>query len=129
MSAAWPPPPDLASIQELVRAADPEKHLADGAPADEYEPEEQAIFTALKHMSTAELLAAEILKPIETIWSKAFNLSEEALAERRPALLSLAKEIERFFGPEASPRTRGNIVAEERGSHDIVEQMPRHTAK
>ena len=112
-----------------MRAADPEKHLSEGAPADEYEPEEEAIFAALKGMSTAELLAAEILKPIETIWTKAFHLSEYALAERRPALLSLAKEIERFFGPEASPRTRGNIVAEERGSHDLTAQMPRHTAK
>ncbi len=27
----WPPPPDMESIRELVRAADPEGHLAEGA--------------------------------------------------------------------------------------------------
>jgi hypothetical protein len=29
----WPPPPDIESIRELVRAADPEGHLAEGAHA------------------------------------------------------------------------------------------------
>ncbi|ADW68422.1 hypothetical protein [Granulicella tundricola] len=111
MSAPWPPPPDLHSIQELVRAADPEKHLAEGAPADEYEPEEQSIFEAIHHLSTADLLVPNILPPIEHIWTKSFSLNAEDLAERRPALLSLAKEIERFFGPESKPRTRAEIIA------------------
>ena len=110
MSTPWPPPPDLPSIQELVRAADPEKHLAEGAPADEYEPEEERIFAALRHLPSAELLVLNILDPIEAIWQKSFSLSDEQLAERRPALLSLAKEIERFFGPESQPRTRQQIL-------------------
>ncbi len=112
MSNAWPPPPDLASIQELVRAADPEGHLADGSPADEYEPEEQQLFLAIQHLSTAELLSTNILPALETIWQQGFSLSEAALAERRPALLSLAKEIERFFGPDSLPRTRNQILAD-----------------
>ena len=113
MPQPWPPPPDLASIQELVRTADPEKHLADGAPADEYEPEEERIFIALKHLPTADLLAANILPLVEPIWQRSFSLGEEELAQRRPALLSLAKEIERFFGPESKPRTRAQILADE----------------
>lgn len=110
MSAPWPPPPDLASIQELVRAADPEGLLAEGAPADEYEPEEQRIFVELRHLPSAELLVLNILAPIEAIWQKSFSLTEDQLAARRPALLSLAKEIERFFGPESQPRTRQQIL-------------------
>jgi len=110
MTQPWPPPPDLASIQELVRAADPEQHLAQGAPADEYESEEQQIFAAIRHLPTAQLLVLNILKPIEQIWQSSFALSEEQLAERRPQLLSLAKEIERFFGPESQPRTRQEIL-------------------
>ena len=112
MPNTWPPPPDLASIQELVRAADPEGHLADGSPADEYEPEEQQLFAAIQHLPTAELLSTNILPALEAIWQKSFSLSEAALAERRPALLSLAKEIERFFGPDSQPRTRNQILAD-----------------
>jgi hypothetical protein len=110
MTQPWPPPPDLASIQELVRAADPEQHLAEGAPADEYEPEEQQIFAALEHLPTAQLLVLNILQPIEQIWQSSFALTAEQLDERRPQLLSLAKEIQRFFGPESQPRTREQIL-------------------
>ena len=49
----WPPPPDKESIQELVRAADPEGLLAKGAPVDEYEPEE-AILAAIQHLNGTE---------------------------------------------------------------------------
>ena len=109
-SRPWPPPPDLPSIQELVRTADPEGHLADGAAADEYEPEEEAILDSLQGLPTAEIVAANLLPAIEHIWQQAFALSPEALAERRPKLLALAKEIERFFGPESRPRTRAEIL-------------------
>ena len=112
MPKPWPPPPDLASIQELVRTADPEGHLAEGAPADEYEPEEEAIFNALAGLPTAELVTATILPRIEAVWTSSFHLTTEQLASRQPALLSLAKEIERFFGPESKPRTRAEILAD-----------------
>ena len=112
MSKPWPPPPDLASIQELVRTADPEGHLAEGAPADEYEPEEEAILAALAGLPTAEFLTATILPRIEQVWTSSFQLTAEQLAQRQPALLSLAKEIERFFGPESKPRTRAEILAD-----------------
>lgn len=107
MSKSWPPPPDLASIQELVRAADPEGHLAEGAPADEYEPEEEAIFAAIHQLTTAELIAANLQPIVEQVWRKSFVLDDAALATRRPALQSLAGQIERFFGPAAKPQVRG----------------------
>ena len=83
-----------------------------GAPADEYEPEEEAVLAALGHMPTAELLATNVLPKLEQVWRASFHLDDRELAERRPALLSLAKEIERFFGPESKPRTRAEILAE-----------------
>jgi hypothetical protein len=107
MSKPWPPPPDLESIQELVRAADPEGHLAEGAPADEYEPEEEAILAAIQHLSTADLTVSNLQPTLEYIWRSSFNLNASELASRVPALTSLAQEIERFFGPEAKPQVRG----------------------
>ena len=103
MSGAWPPPPDLASIQELVREADVEGLITEGAPGDEYEPEGEKIFEAIAHLETAEITSSRILPLLERIWLDSF---EAELALRRPALMSLAGQIERFFGPEAVPQTR-----------------------
>ena len=102
----WPPPPDMESIRELVRAADPERHLADGAHADEYEPEEIEILAAIGELPTAELVVARTLPLIEAIWRRSFVLDDAAMVERRPALVGLAGRIERFFGPEARPQVR-----------------------
>jgi hypothetical protein len=106
MNAPWPPPPDLHSIRELVRAADPEGHIAEGAPADEYEPEEEAIFAAIAHLSTSQLVPATLTPIIEQAWRDSFSHDDEALAASRPALLTLAQQIARFFGPEAQPQVR-----------------------
>jgi hypothetical protein len=102
----WPPPPDAESIRELVRAADPEGHLADGAHADEYEPEEDEILAAIQHLPTEELVASVTLPLIESVWRRSFLLDDAAMADRKPALLGLAGQIERFFGPEAKPQVR-----------------------
>jgi hypothetical protein len=106
--SAWPPPPDLHSIRELVRAADPEGHIAEGAPADEYEPEEEAIFAAIAHLSTAQLVPDTLAPIIEQAWRDSFAHDDEALTRRRPALLSLAQQIARFFGPDATPQVRAS---------------------
>lgn len=104
--SAWPPPPDLASIAELVRAADPEGHLAEGAPADEYEPEEEEIYAALHGLPTAGLTAEPVLEHLVAVWRASFQLTPEQVATRLPALRALAQQIERFFGPQAEPQTR-----------------------
>ncbi len=103
---SWPPPPDLESIRELVREADPEGHIAEGAPADEYEPEEEAIHAAIVHLPTAQLTAENLIPTIEQAWKNSFAHSEEALTQSRPALHRLAQQIARFFGPEAQPQVR-----------------------
>jgi hypothetical protein len=102
----WPPPPDLESIRELVRSADPEGHLAEGAPVDEYEPEEEAILAAIGNLQTCELVTATTLPLIQAVWQMSFVLNDGEMTERRPALLGLAEQIERFFGPEAKPQVR-----------------------
>jgi hypothetical protein len=107
-TSSWPPPPDLESIRELVRAADPEGHIANGAPADEYEPEEEAIFSAISHLPTSQLTTANLAPVIERAWRNSFAHDDEALGHSRPALHSLAQQIARFFGPEAQPQTRGS---------------------
>lgn len=103
----WPPPPDLDSIQELVATADVDGFIADGAHADEYEAEAEALFEQIGHLATAELVTPTLLPILEAIWQSSFPLTGEALAGRRPRLIDLAGQIERFFGPAAQPQVRG----------------------
>ena len=104
----WPPPPDQESIRELVRTADPEGHLAEGAPADEYEPEEEAIFAAIAHLKTSDITVPTLQPILEQVWRNSFAHDDEAAANSRPALTSLAQQIAHFFGPEAQPTTRSS---------------------
>ena len=106
-SKPWPPPPDLHSIQELVATADVDGFIAGGGPADEYETEAEALFAQIKSFATADLLAPRLLPILEVIWGSSFDLSPADLAARRPKLLELAGQIERFFGPAAQPQVRG----------------------
>jgi hypothetical protein len=107
MSKPWPPPPDLESIQDLVRAADIEALIEiHGAPADEYEPEGKHIFSAIEHLPTAELTVPNLLPILEAIWRKNFIDNDAELALRHPALEALAEQIARVFGPEAKPQVR-----------------------
>jgi hypothetical protein len=107
-SKPWPPPPDLASIQELVATADIEGFIAEGAPADEYESEAEALHAAIAHFAIADLNPERLVPILIPIWQQSFSLDESALAERQPALLALARQIARFFGPEATPQVRSN---------------------
>jgi hypothetical protein len=104
--ASWPPAPDLESIQDLVRAADIEGLIAQGAPTDEYEPEEEQILSAIQHLPTSNLTTPNLLPLLEAIWRKSFTLDDAELATRQPTLEALAQQIARFFGPEAQPQTR-----------------------
>ena len=104
--SAWPPPPDLASIKELVRDADTEKFIANGSPADEYDHEAEQLHATIAHLPTADLVVSNILPHTESIWGRSFAYDDEALARARPNLEALAQQIARFFGPEAKPQVR-----------------------
>jgi hypothetical protein len=107
MSKPWPPPPDLESIKELVREADTEDFIANGSPGDEYDGEAEDLHAALANLATADLIGANIFPRIEAIWSRSFDYDDTVLAKIRPSLEKLAQQIERFFGPQAEPQTRG----------------------
>jgi hypothetical protein len=107
MSKPWPPPPDLESIKELARNADTEELIAVGSPADEYDGEAEELHAALANFATEDLIVPNILPHIEAIWSRSFGYDDTVLVKIRPCLEKLAQEIERFFGPQAEPQTRG----------------------
>ena len=106
-STPWPPPPDLASLEELLATADVESFIAQGAPADEYETEAKHLHAAIGSWPTADLTTSRLLPILEGIWTEAFSLDGPALDGRRVKLRELAAQIERFFGPEAQPQVRG----------------------
>jgi hypothetical protein len=107
MSAPWPPPPDLESVRELVRDADVEGLIAiHGAPADEYDTEAEAFHAAIAHLPSDEITVDRQLPILESIWRKNFIDDDAELSLRRPALLGIAGQMTRFFGPDANPQTR-----------------------
>jgi hypothetical protein len=106
MSTPWPPPPDLASIKELVCTADTEDFIANGSPADEYDHEAEQLHATIGRFATADLTASNIVPHVEAIWSKSFDYADDTLAKVYPRLVGLAQQIARFFGPEATPQVR-----------------------
>jgi hypothetical protein len=106
MSAPWPPPPDLNSLKELFAAADIEGLIADECPLDEYDPEAKHFYEATIGFPTSRFTAERTIPLLEKLWVRQFMLNKEQLAQRRPALLELANQIARFFGPEATPQVR-----------------------
>ena len=106
MSTPWPPPPDLESLKELFATADIEGLIADDCPIDEYDPEAKHFLTAIHGYATSQLTVEHTLPILEAMWAKQFSLNDADLAQRRPALEALARQVERFFGPAAQPQTR-----------------------
>ena len=106
MSKPWPPPPDLESLKELFATADIEGLIADDCPIDEYDPEAKHFFMAVDGYPSSRLTVKHTLPILEQMWVKQFSLDDRALAQRHPALLGLAQQIERFFGPGAAPQVR-----------------------
>ena len=108
--SVWPPPPDLASLKELFATADVEGLIAiHGAPADEYDTEAEAIYKGIGNFPTAEITVDQLMAPLEAIWRANFIDDDAEIALRRPALLTLAQQIARFFGPEAQPQVRERV--------------------
>ena len=106
MSAPWPPPPDLDSLKELFANADVEGLIADECPFDEYDPEAKHFYEATIGSNSSKFAVEQTLPLLEELWIKQFMLNEAQVAQRRPALKSLAEQIARFFGPGANPATR-----------------------
>jgi hypothetical protein len=90
---------DLESIQDIVRAADPEGLLAGGAPQDEYEPEEDELFAELEHLPAAEITEELVHQFVAVIWESAFDT--ESTPERETGLQTIVERIVHFFGPDS----------------------------
>ena len=93
-----PPRPDLESIQDILRSADIEGLIAEGAPADEYEPEETLLLAAIQHLPSTEIHPTTLMPILESIWHKSFAPTDSEIANRRPALAAVADRIEQYFG-------------------------------
>jgi hypothetical protein len=106
MSIPCPPPPDLASLKELFAAADVEGLIADDCPLDEYDPEAKHFYDETMGWPTRAFVVEQTLPLLERLWVQQFMLDDMQLAQRGPALRSLAAQIARFFGPDAVPATR-----------------------
>lgn len=89
---------DMESVQDLVRAADIEGFIADGDPADEYDPEERQLFAAMAAWPSTTFTKANVLPVIIDIWRKSFSLDDADLSERLTKLDGLAAQIVHFFG-------------------------------
>ncbi len=88
----------MESVQDLVRAADIEGFIADGDPADEYDPEERELFSRMSSWPSSTFLHANVLAVIVEIWRKSFSLDDATLSERLSKMESLAAQIVHFFG-------------------------------
>jgi hypothetical protein len=88
----------MESVQDMVRAADIEGFIADGDPADEYDPEEQKLFSAMSSWPSSTFTKANVLPVIVEIWRRSFSLDDADLSERLNAMDGLAAQIVHFFG-------------------------------
>jgi len=89
---------DIESVQDLVRAADIEGFIAEGDPADEYDPEERQLFAAMAAWPSSTFTKANVLPVIVEIWRKSFSLDDADLSERLTRMDELAGQIVHFFG-------------------------------
>ena len=113
MSAPWPPPPDLESIQQLVREADIEGLIVYcGAPADEYDDEAETLLAAISRFPSSQL-TTDVLQPIiETIWQKSFNLDDAALVR---ASLPSNEEAARYYAEGRAKQEKYDVA----GARDL----------
>ena len=88
---------DLESLEELIRTADIEGYLAEGAPQDEYDLEIAALLTRLHEIPPGDATREHLVSLLETVWQSAFSLSPADLLERRPAFMAIADKLLHFF--------------------------------
>lgn len=82
-----------ANINALLVQEDVEGLIDAGAPSDEYSDEAAQIAAALLQLDHEQLTEDIILSTVGLIWLKNFELSEQDMKLRIPALESLARLI------------------------------------
>jgi hypothetical protein len=82
-----------ANINALLVQEDVEGLIDAGAPSDEYSDEAAQIAAALLLLNREQLTEDIILSTVSLIWLKSFELSEQDMKLRRPALERITRLI------------------------------------
>lgn len=80
-------------IHTLLIQADIEGLIEVGAPTDEYDDEAAQIAAAVSLLSHEETTEETIVAIISLVWMKSFELSDEELTLRLPAIRAIAGKI------------------------------------
>ena len=85
---------NLDSIQDLLRTEDVEGLIAiHEAPVNEYDHEGKQLLEIIERISPSQLTTGTLCPILEGIWATSFNLDDNDLAMRRPALENIAMKI------------------------------------
>lgn len=79
------------ALKQLLREADIEGLIADGAPADEYDSEADIVMSALTQ-STGRTVS-DVVSLLAAAWTRSFALDEAALQLRLPQLQNVAARL------------------------------------
>ncbi|MFZ5930347.1 MAG: hypothetical protein ACOY15_03915 [Pseudomonadota bacterium] len=83
----------VSSIDNILIQEDIEGFIEAGAPADEYQDEAAQIAASIARLAEADFLEENILAIISLIWIKSFELAENDVALRLPALRRVTRAI------------------------------------
>jgi hypothetical protein len=83
----------VSDINDLLIQEDVEGFIALGAPQDEYESEAALIAAAILQLKENEQTEDAILSVIAIIWMNNFNLGDDEMQLRLPALQRVAQAI------------------------------------
>lgn len=83
----------LSSIDHILVREDIEGLIAAGAPVDEYQDEAAQIAAALNMLTEEKFQEDTVLAIVTLVWTKNFELDEEDMALRLPALRRVAQVI------------------------------------
>ncbi|MDX2095762.1 MAG: hypothetical protein SFW64_07495 [Alphaproteobacteria bacterium] len=83
----------VSDVNELLIQEDVEGFIELGAPHDEYESEAALIAAAILQLKENERTEDAILSVMAIIWMNNFNLGDDEMQHRIPALRRIAQEI------------------------------------
>ena len=83
----------LGVIEQILREEDVEGYIESGAPSDEYSSEAEEIMRFFQLPTVAPLTEGDVFERLLQIWEENFNLADEELRLRHPALLRVTKRI------------------------------------
>ncbi len=83
----------LSSIDHILVMEDIEGLIEAGAPVDEYQDEAARIAAAINMLTEENFREDTVLAILTLVWMKSFELGEEAMALRLPALRRVAQAM------------------------------------